>query len=96
MYVGILLTCCGSAALVWLILRSTSYMDQVNSIWFPVILVFLLGWVVGKVFSNVYMVACYGILQCFYVDCELNKGSNKPPRNTPEELKTFVEAAKNS
>jgi len=95
-YIGVLLISGGSGFLIWLILRSTEYFEKVSSIWFPIVLVSALGWMVGKVFSSVYMVACYAILQCFYVDCELNKGSNKPPRNTPTELKDFVEQAKDT
>jgi len=96
MYIAILLICLGSGALAWLVMNQTDYFEQVSSIWFPIILVCLLGWMVGKVFASIYMVACYAILQSFYVDCELNKGSGKPPRNTPHELKEFVEKAKES
>jgi len=95
MLIAILVISCGSGALAWLLIRSTSYMDQISSIWFPVVLVVIMGYLIGKIFSSVYMVACYAILQCFYVDLELNKASNKPPRHTPSELKDFIERSKN-
>lgn len=75
-------------------MRSTSYFDKVSSIWFPTVLVTVVGYFIGKIFASVYLTACYGILQSFYVDVELNKGSDKPPKNTPTELKEFVERAK--
>jgi len=71
----------------------TSYYDTLSSNWVPIVVIAIIGWVIGKLFANIYMVACYGILQSFYHDVELNKGKNKPPRHTPIELKTFVEKA---
>jgi hypothetical protein len=49
---------------------------------------------VGKFFTGIMMVVSYAILQCFYVDVELQKEKNGPPRHTPSELREFVERAK--
>jgi hypothetical protein len=45
------------------------------------------------VFANVYMVACYAILQCYYVDQEISaqKGTQGVVRRTPEHLREFFE-----
>lgn len=93
MYIAIVLIAMGSAALAWLFLNNTSTYENISSKWMPVGVVFIIGWVVGKLFANVYMVACYAILQSFYHDVELSKGKNKPPRYTPAELRDFVERA---
>lgn len=39
------------------------------------------------------MVACYAILQCYYVDVELskNKGNGGGARRTPEDLREFFD-----
>jgi hypothetical protein len=48
---------------------------------------------IADLFSNVYMVACYAVLQCYYVDLEItNKktgGNNGPSKRTPEALRDF-------
>jgi len=96
MYLAVILICAGSAACAWCVMTYTDYFDESSSMWFPIVLVAIIGWMIGKLFASVYMVACYAILQCFYVDCEIQKGSNRPPRFTPSELKNFVERAKNA
>jgi hypothetical protein len=49
---------------------------------------------IAKLFTSVYMVSCYAILQSFYTDQELQKGKGGPPRHTPVELMDFIERAK--
>ena len=93
MYIAIVLIALGTAACCWLYLNNTSTYDGLSTKWLPTLLVFIIGWVVGKLFATVYMTACYAILQSFYHDVELAKGKNRPPRYTPKELREFVEKA---
>jgi hypothetical protein len=96
MFLAVLLICIGSTFAAWCAMTYTDLFDEASSLWFPVVFVAIIGWMIGKLFASVYMVACYAILQCFYVDVEIQKGANRPPRFTPTELKTFVERAKNA
>jgi hypothetical protein len=96
MFLAVLLVCIGSTFAAWCAMTYTDLFEEASSLWFPVVFVAIIGWMIGKLFASVYMVACYAILQCFYVDVEIQKGANRPPRFTPTELKNFVERAKNS
>lgn len=84
----------GSAVLIWLIINNTDYFNNVSSVWFPIVLIAIIAWMIAKLFTGVYMIACYAILQSFYVDAELQKAKNGPPRHTPAELMDFIDRAK--
>jgi len=84
----------GAAAIVWLIMSQTDIFHNLSSIWFPIILCLIQGWVIGKVFTSIYLVACYAILQCFYVLAALNQAEAQ--KYAPSELKDFVERAQKS
>lgn len=45
-------------------------------------------------FVEVYLVACYAILHCYYVDLKLSEVSGGVPRNAPQELKSFLKRKK--
>lgn len=83
----------GSSAIIWVILTHTAWFNVLSSIWFPIIICMIQGWVVGKIFSSIYMVACYAILQCFYVLSALN--SVEAQKYAPSELQDFIERSKN-
>jgi len=92
-FVGIVIISGGSVVLCWLWLEnSDSYKPE--SKWNPFIVVVLFAYLCGRIFTMVYLIACDAILQCFFTDVELGKGSGKPPRCTPSELKSFVEKAR--
>lgn len=91
-FVGKLLVAGAAFALGLLCFTQVKSLESsVSNIWFPLIALAIIGYVIGSLFSNVYLVACYAILQCFYTDVELSKGNGKTPRYTPSELKSFVE-----
>merc|ERR1711904_8446 len=81
----------GSSAIIWVILTHTEWFNVLSSIWFPIIICMIQGWVVGKIFSSIYMVACYAILQCFYVLDALNHAEAQ--KFAPQELQEFVATA---
>jgi len=54
MYIATFLIMGGSTAIVWLILSQTSWFDSLSSIWFPLVLCLIQGFVVGKIFTSVY------------------------------------------
>jgi len=91
MYIATVLIMFGSAAIIWLIMTQTEIFDTISSVWFPIVLTLIQGFVIGKIFTSIYMVACYAILQCFYVLAALN--SAEAAKFAPNELKDFVERA---
>lgn len=47
---------------------------------------------IADLFSGVYMTSCYAILQCYFIDQDLqSKNGGKQARNCPEQLKAFFE-----
>lgn len=50
----------------------------------------MISYLVCDLFIEVYLVACYGILHCYYVDLKLSEKNGGVPRNAPKELKTFL------
>jgi len=94
MYMAIALIMFGSAAIIWLIMTQTDLFNNLSSIWFPIIICLVQGWVIGKVFTSIYLVACYAILQSFYVLAALNGAEAQ--KYAPSELKDFVERAQKS
>lgn len=93
-YLAIFLIVVGSVLTVWMIFKNTTTYDGATAQWFTLQLVGIISWVVAKACTGIMMVVSYAILQCFYVDVELQKGKNGPPRHTPGELREFVERAK--
>lgn len=53
----------------------------------------MIAYVIADLFTNVFMVACYAVLQCYFVDVEIShkKGNNGVSRRTPEHLREFFE-----
>lgn len=53
----------------------------------------IIAYFISDLFANVYMVACYAILQCYYVDQEISekKGGQGVVRRTPEHLRDFFD-----
>lgn len=67
------------------------YGDKIQSPWPQVILYVAMGWMVAKLFMNVFALAVDATLQCFVADEELNSsGGGGGAQYTPEELKVFL------
>lgn len=54
-------------------------------------LIGIISYLVADLFASVYHVACYAVLQCYYVDNEIHEKSGKPAKNVPQHLKEFFE-----
>ena len=54
----------------------------------------IIAYLVAELFVEIYLVACYAILHCYYVDLKLSKEANGLPRNAPQELKRFLKQEK--
>jgi len=91
MYIATLLIMGGSTVIIWLILSQTTWITSLSSIWFPLVLCLIQGYLIGKIFTSIYMTTCYAILQCFYVLSALNGAEAQ--KYAPTELKEFVEKA---
>jgi len=92
-FIGIVIIAGGGVGICWIwLMNSDDY--KPDSKWNPFMVVCVFSYLVGRIFTMVYLIACDAILQCFFTDVELGKGSGKPPRCTPSELKSFVESAR--
>merc|ERR1711976_282151 len=61
MYIAIILISFGTAAICWLVLTQANLFSSLSSIWFPIILCGVEGFVIAKIFTSIYLVACYAI-----------------------------------
>jgi len=67
------------------------YKYEISSPIIPVLFMFIIGWLVAKLFMGVFSLAVDATLQCFVADEELHKaGGGGGAQFTPEELKPFI------
>lgn len=93
-YIGLLVIFSATEVICWLIFTKTDkYKNGLSSLWFPMFCCGLVAISIGKMLCNIYLMGSYAVLICFFQDVDLQKNSGKPPRNTPNELRSFVEDA---
>ncbi|KAF4722985.1 hypothetical protein FOZ63_024213 [Perkinsus olseni] len=66
------------------------YDGDINSPVVPIVIYVVVGYVVGKLITNVFGLAVDSMLQCFVADEELNKSCGGA-QSTPPLLKNFLD-----
>ena len=49
---------------------------------------------VSDLFFEIYMIACFAIIHCYYIDLKLCERGGKRVRNPPDELRKFLKQKK--
>lgn len=82
----------GTMLICFAIMRNVSDInDQISSPFWPLLLICFISYMISDLFSGVYLTACYAILQCYFIDQDLQSRGGKVARNCPEQLKAFFE-----
>ena len=67
-----------------------SNMDSIDSIYLPLGVCFLVGYVIGSIFISVFDASSNTILQCYLVDMDISKQSNLESTHVPPTLARFL------
>lgn len=82
----------GTLLICFAIIRNVdSINSQISSPFWPLLLIGFIAYMISDLFSSVYMTSCYAILQCYFIDQELQSKGGKVARNCPDQLKAFFE-----
>ena len=65
-------------------------MDTVKSIYLPLLLCFVIAYVLGSIFISVFDAASNTILQCYLVDLDISRQNGLDPKHVPETLARFL------
>ena len=84
--IGMVFITCVTACIGYFIIIGL-HEEELASFVGPLLIVVMMGYVLGKLFMNVFGLAVDTTLQCFCADEELNQGASD---FTPEELKGFL------
>lgn len=81
-----LIVCSFNAATFWAVIAYSGKYDDVSSPVATCLVVFLLSWMIGKVFMTVFQSVIDTIFICFLVDCEKNKTGEMVASKTLQQL----------
>mmetsp|Transcript_14011 Transcript_14011/g.14033 ORF Transcript_14011/g.14033 Transcript_14011/m.14033 type:complete len:378 (+) Transcript_14011:797-1930(+) len=84
------ITICATFIGYMIITHASKWKDDIYSPVFPTIVFLFCAYVIASIFMSVYGMACDTILQCFLVDEELGKKSDRPPAHSPQVLQDFL------
>jgi len=90
-YIGLIFITGGTTVVGYFIVIAM-YEEEISSPVIPILICFMIGYLVGNLFMNVFALGVDATLQCFIADEELNSGSGNT--HTPEELKAFLKDSK--
>lgn len=91
MYVGMASIILGSMGVGYaMMVFIPTIADQITSPFAPLVIIGVLTYPVADLCLDVYMVACYAVLHCYYVDCRLQESKGGGPKNAPPELANFL------
>lgn len=99
MYLGMAVMILSSVSLGYVMMTQIESIDsQITSVLVPSIvrfiltlkLIIILSYPVADLFFDVYMVACYAILHCYFVDLKLCEQSGSSAKHAPKALRAFL------
>jgi hypothetical protein len=94
-FLGKWMVCLASTFIGYIIItHSDMYEDKLHSPVFPVIMYFIISYVIAGLFMSIYSVACDAIMHCYLVDEELMKKENRAPQHAPDPLIDFMNVEK--
>jgi len=81
----VIMICCMNAATVWAVLNYSDVVDVVSPVG-PTIVVFILTYMIARVFMTVFSSVIDSIFLCFLIDCENNTAGNMVASDTLQKL----------